>query len=90
MKLSHTRAMLRAALAGELDGVDTELDAVFGVAVPVSVPGVPSEVLRPRSTWADGAAYDAAATKLAGMFWENFAKYAGAVSSEVREAGPNG
>jgi phosphoenolpyruvate carboxykinase (ATP) len=52
------------------------------------VPGVPSKVLRPRDTWADGAAYDAAAAKLARMFEDNFGKFADEVSAEVRGAGP--
>jgi len=88
MKLGYTRAMVSAALAGELDGVEFAEDPVFGLAVPTSVPGVPSEVLRPRDTWADGAAYDAAAAKLAGMFRENFKKFEGQVPEEVRNAGP--
>ncbi len=90
MKLQHTRAMVRAALAGLLDSVETRTDPVFGLAVPRDVPHVPSEVLDPRSTWADGAAYDAAASKLAGMFRENFAKYADGVADEVKKAGPTG
>jgi phosphoenolpyruvate carboxykinase (ATP) len=61
---------------------------VFGVEVPERCPGVPPEVLRPRETWPDGAAYDAQARKLAGMFHENFAKYADEVSEAVRRAGP--
>ncbi len=88
MKLSHTRAMVRAALGGQLDGVDTVTDPVFGFEVPTVVPGVPSDVLRPRNTWADQDAYDAQAAKLAGMFRDNFAKYADGVSDEVRKAGP--
>jgi phosphoenolpyruvate carboxykinase (ATP) len=90
MSLEHTRAMVRAALAGELDGVDTVADPVFGMAVPVSVPDVPSEVLQPRGTWADPAAYDAQARELADMFRRNFEKYASGVAQEVRDAGPVG
>jgi len=56
--------------------------------VPVHVPGVPDEVLVPRSTWPDPAAYDAAARKLATMFHENFARYADRVGESVRSAGP--
>jgi phosphoenolpyruvate carboxykinase (ATP) len=88
MKLKYTRAMVRAALAGELDGVATEADPVFGLAIPTSVPGVPDEVLRPRDTWADSTEYDRQAEKLAGMFRENFEKFAAGVSEEVRQAGP--
>jgi phosphoenolpyruvate carboxykinase (ATP) len=90
MKLRFTRAMVRAALAGDLDGVETVTDPVFGLAVPVSVPHVPDEVLRPRETWEDPSAYDEAAAKLAGMFRENFEKFADEVPAEVVEAGPRG
>jgi len=88
MKLSHTRAMVRAALAGDLDDVETTPDPIFGVHVPNNVPGVPDEVLQPRGTWKDVAAYDAQARKLAGMFRENFEKFADNVSQQVRDAGP--
>ncbi|MBA4158121.1 MAG: phosphoenolpyruvate carboxykinase [Gemmatimonadetes bacterium] len=89
MKLAYTRAMVRAALAGELDDVETAPDPIFGVHVPARVPGVPDEVLRPRETWKDRNAYDAQANKLAGMFRENFEKFAANVTKEVRDAGPS-
>ncbi len=88
MDLAHTRTMVRTALSGALDGVETETDSVFGLHVPVAVPGVPDRVLRPRDTWGDPSEYDAQASKLAGMFTENFEKYAAEVSEEVRKAGP--
>jgi phosphoenolpyruvate carboxykinase (ATP) len=88
MKIGHTRAMIRAALSGALDSVPYETDPVFNLAVPASCPGVPPVVLRPRDTWADTAAYDAQAKKLAGMFVENFKEFEGAVGAEVRSAGP--
>ncbi len=88
MKLAHTRTMVRAALAGKLDDVDTMADPVFGLQIPVSVAGVPSEVLVPRNTWSDSGEYDAMATKLAGMFRDNFGRFAGDVSDAVRGAGP--
>jgi phosphoenolpyruvate carboxykinase (ATP) len=88
MKLGYTRAMVNAALAGDLDGVEFAEDPVFGLEVPTSVPGVPSEVLRPRDTWADHGAYDAAAEKLASMFKTNFEKFADQVSDAVKAAGP--
>lgn len=88
MGIDHTRTMVRAALNGELDGVDCEIDPIFGVEVPSSVPGVPSSILRPGDTWSDSAAYDAKARELAAMFIENFAEYAGGVSDAVRAAGP--
>src|SRR5690606_8133077 len=72
MQLGYTRAMVHAALAGKLDGVPTRRGSVFGLGVPESVPGVPTEVLDPRATWRDPVAYDAMAQKLAGMFRENF------------------
>jgi phosphoenolpyruvate carboxykinase (ATP) len=89
MKLSYTRAMIHAALAGKLDDVSLQTDPVFGLSVPTAIPGVPDDVLKPRDTWADGAAYDEQAKKLAGMFRENFKKFDGA-SEEIRSAGPQG
>jgi phosphoenolpyruvate carboxykinase (ATP) len=88
IKLAYTRAMIRAALAGRLDDAETVKDRFFGVEVPLHVPDVPDEVLRPRDTWADGDAYDAQARKLAGMFRENFEKYAAQVPDAVKKAGP--
>jgi phosphoenolpyruvate carboxykinase (ATP) len=88
MSIGYTRAMVSAALDGQLDNVDTVSDPVFGIEVPVAVPGVPNDVLDPRSTWADQAAYDAQAKKLAGMFIENFKNFAEKVSEEVKAAGP--
>jgi phosphoenolpyruvate carboxykinase (ATP) len=89
MKLGFTRAMVNAALDGRLDSVSTRTDQVFGLAVPQSVPGVPAEVLEPRSTWSDPAAYDAQAKKLAAMFRKNFEKF-GSVADSIRNAGPQG
>ena len=86
MKIGYTRAMVRAALAGELDRVETRTDAFFGLDVPASVPGVPSEVLDPRHTWADKMAYDRQAEKLLRMFEANFEKYATLVPEGVRAA----
>jgi phosphoenolpyruvate carboxykinase (ATP) len=88
MKLPYTRAMVAAALAGTLDEVPTRADPVFGLEVPTAVPGVPGELLTPRSTWSDPAAYDAQARKLATMFRENFEQYRSAVPEEVAKAGP--
>ena len=88
MKLAHTRAMVNAALAGDLEGAEFASDPVFGVDVPVSVPGVPDEVLRPRDTWADGEAYAAAAAELAAMFKANFEKFADDAGEAVSAAGP--
>ncbi|MBI3751822.1 MAG: phosphoenolpyruvate carboxykinase (ATP) [Chloroflexi bacterium] len=88
MNINHTRTMVRAALNGELKDVPTIVDPIFRVAVPATVPGVPTEVLFPRDTWADPDAYDAAAMKIAHMFHENFEAYADGVSEAVRNAGP--
>ena len=88
MNINHTRNMVRAAINGDLDGVETVMDPVFRVAVPVAVPGVPDEVLQPRNTWADKDAFDQAALRIAGMFHENFAYYADGVSEAIRTAGP--
>ncbi len=88
MNIAHTRNMVRAALNGELRDVPMVTDPVFRVAVPAEVPGVPSEILVPRLTWPDRAAYDVAAGKIAHMFHENFEAYASGVSKAVREAGP--
>ena len=88
MKLGHTRRMVSAALAGELDRADTWSDPFFGLAVPRQVEGVPDSVLRPRDTWADPAAYDEKAGKLAEMFADNFEKYEEQAGEAVRNAGP--
>jgi phosphoenolpyruvate carboxykinase (ATP) len=88
MDLPLTRRIVSAAIGGELDGVETEADPLFGFAVPLHVPGVPDEVLRPRDTWSDPVAYDAAAKDLASRFAENFTKFAELASEEVRRAGP--
>jgi phosphoenolpyruvate carboxykinase (ATP) len=90
MKLTHTRAMVRAALAGQLDDVATTTDPTFGLKVPQAVPGVPTKIMNARSTWPDGAAYDAQARKLADMFRKNFERFGDAVSGRVRAAGPKG
>ena len=88
MSLGHTRAMVKAALAGQLDSVDTRTDEIFGVEVPVHVQGVPDEVLNPRETWDDPSGYDQAAAKLAEMFNQNFQQFTAQVGPEVKEAGP--
>jgi phosphoenolpyruvate carboxykinase (ATP) len=88
MSLTHTRAIVRAALSGQLDDVPTHPDPVFGLHIPASVPGVPNDVLDPRSTWPDARAYDRQAGDLARMFRENFEKFSDGVSEAVRRAGP--
>src|SRR6185437_3720297 len=88
MKLSYTRTMVQALLRGDLHSAPTKIDPRFGLPVPTQIAGVPAEVLEPRNTWSDGAAYDAQAHKLAGMFRENFAKFEKFVSPGVAAAGP--
>jgi phosphoenolpyruvate carboxykinase (ATP) len=88
MKIAHTRAMINAALSGALDDVQYQRHPIFNLDMPASCPGVPAEVLDPRSTWSDTAAYDAQAKKLAGMFVENFKAFAADVDPAVVEAGP--
>ena len=88
MNINHTRAMVRAALDGRLDGVPMVDDPIFRIAVPTSCPDVPAEFLQPRSTWQDTDAYDKAARRLAGMFADNFANYHDRVATSVHEAGP--
>jgi phosphoenolpyruvate carboxykinase (ATP) len=87
--LDYTRAIVNAALTGELDKVKTQTDPVFGLAVPTEVKGVPAKVLNPRETWQDPAAYDAQAKKLARMFRDNFEKI-GHVDAATKNAGPKG
>ena len=63
---------------------------MFNLEIPSSCPGVPSAVLTPRATWANGAAYDAQAAKLAKMFVENFKTFEQSVTADVLAAGPHG
>ncbi len=86
-KLSYTRAMVTAALNGSLEKAEFVTDPYFGVAVPTSCEGVPSDLLIPANTWADKAAYEAKAHELAKSFVENFKKYTH-MSAEVVAAGP--
>jgi phosphoenolpyruvate carboxykinase (ATP) len=88
MQLAHTRALVDAALSGALDDAPMRRDPVFGVEVPREVDGVPSTLLEPRATWSDGAAFDAQADELAGMFHDNFRRFAAQVPDDVRHAGP--
>lgn len=88
MKIAHTRALINAALSGALEKVPTKLDPVFNLHVPTACPGVPENVLTPKSTWKDPAAYDAQAKKLATMFTENFKTFEKTASPEVKAAGP--
>jgi phosphoenolpyruvate carboxykinase (ATP) len=86
MPIRVTRALLRAALDGSLARVDFQRDPFFGLMVPKALPGVPSEMLNPRDTWADKAAYDRTARDLVARFEANFATYADAVGEDVKAA----
>jgi phosphoenolpyruvate carboxykinase (ATP) len=82
--------MVRAALTGTLDRIPTTPEAVFGLEVPLHVPGVPDGVLLPRGAWDDPAAYDTQAARLAQMFRQNFEQFRDHVHPAVRDAGPAG
>ena len=88
MKLKYTRAMVTAALNGDFDNVEYKHDDVFNLDVPQSCPNVPSEIMNPRDTWEDKAAYDAQAKKLAKMFADNFASKYPNMPKNIAEAGP--
>ena len=88
MKIAYTRAMISAALAGQLDNVSSQRHPIFNIEVPTSCPGVPEAVLDPRGTWADKAAYDQQASKLARMFVENFKTNFADADPRVAAAGP--
>lgn len=82
MDLKYTRAMVRAAIAGKLNDVETEVNEVFGLEMPVAIEGVPTAVLNPRNAWTDGVAYDKKANELADLFRSNFKKF-GTVSEDI-------
>lgn len=88
MPIKATRALLNAALDGSLNNVEFRKDETFGFMVPTALDGVDAQILDPRSTWSDGAAYDAQAAKLAEMFVANFAKFNDYVDAGVRAAAP--
>ncbi len=89
ISIKYTRALLNAALEGDLDDVSFETDPIFGLEMPNECPGVPSEVLHPKNTWKDPEAYDKKAEDLARNFKENFKEYETFVSDGVKNAGPN-
>jgi phosphoenolpyruvate carboxykinase (ATP) len=89
MSIKHTRAMVTAALNGELEKAEFVLDPIFNVLVPTSCPNVPAEVLNPKQVWADKEAYDRQAKDLAARFVKNFKQYTD-MKREIVEAGPKG
>ncbi|RTQ93359.1 phosphoenolpyruvate carboxykinase (ATP) [Lysinibacillus telephonicus] len=88
MKLSYTRAMVRAAIDGKFNNVETTQDAIFGLHIPTAIEGVPSEVLNPRAAWSDKDAYDQKAQYLADLFKENFKKFANVSEDILKKGGP--
>ncbi len=88
MNISFTRSMIQAALDGTLRTAPTRRDEIFNLEVPISCPGVSSEVLDPRRTWANPTEYDLQAAKLAEMFRQNFARFSNEVPKEVIAGGP--
>lgn len=86
--LSYTRAIVNAVLAGDLKEINTRVDPIFGLQIPVEVPGIPTKILSPRDTWDNGSDYDTAAQQLATMFKENFSYFENYVPKLVKEAGP--
>ncbi|MCH4007497.1 MAG: phosphoenolpyruvate carboxykinase (ATP) [Eubacterium sp.] len=90
MKLRYTRAMVTAALNGEIENAEFKHDDLFNLDIPQSCSNVPSEVMNPRDTWADKEAYDQTARRLAGMFKKNFDENYPDIDKEIAEAGPRG
>lgn len=88
IKLRYTRAMIAAALKGELDKLAYKEHSIFGFAVPEMCPGVPADMLDPRTTWSDPAAYDKQANNLANQFVQNFEKYAAQTPAHILAAAP--
>jgi phosphoenolpyruvate carboxykinase (ATP) len=89
IKLRYTRAIIDAIHDGSLDNVEFVTDPIFGLAVPATCPNVPDEMLVPKNTWQDEAAYDAQAVKLANLFIKNFEKYKAGSSEAIINAGPS-
>ncbi|WP_240619128.1 phosphoenolpyruvate carboxykinase (ATP) [Chitinophaga costaii] len=89
MKLSHTRALISAALAGQLDNLAYKEDPLFGFAMPEYCPGVPEHLLDPRNTWPDATTYDRQAMALAHLFVENFEQYTAHTPPAILAAGPH-
>ena len=88
MPIATTRALVRAAVSGELDDVETRIDPIFGLHIPIAVAGVDPALLNPRDSWSSPSEYDTAARRLAAQFVKNFEQYAEMVSEGVRAAAP--
>ncbi|GGE77921.1 phosphoenolpyruvate carboxykinase (ATP) [Priestia taiwanensis] len=88
MKLEYTRAMIHAALAGELKNVETVKDPIFGLEIPTRIAGVPDEVLVPKNTWTDKEAYEVKANELARKFKENIKRFPNVTVEIIEQGGP--
>ena len=88
MSLKYTRAMITAAMTGQLDNVEYQTQPVFELQIPTSCEGVPSEILNPKDTWADKAKFDEVANNLANQFVKNFEQYAEETSEAILSAAP--
>jgi phosphoenolpyruvate carboxykinase (ATP) len=88
ISLKNTRAIIDAIHSGALASAKTTRDPIFGFEIVTECPGVSSEILQPRESWTDSAAYDATARKLADLFNKNFETYAAGASTEVKAAAP--
>ncbi len=88
MKLKYTRAMIAAALDGELANVEFERHPIFNLMMPTSCPNVPSEVLNPKETWKNKKAYDIQANELSNSFVENFKKFEAYANEEILSGAP--
>jgi phosphoenolpyruvate carboxykinase (ATP) len=89
IEIKYTRIMIKAILEGQLDQVETQVDPIFGLHVPLRVKGVPDEILQPRNTWKNPEAYDEKARELAIQFVENFKEYENNVDKKILDASPN-
>ncbi len=88
MNLAHTRAMVQAAIEGDLDNAEMITDDIFGLHIPLHIPGVPDEVLQPAKTWDDQEAYKEKANFLANEFKKNFKKFSHGASDIEAKGGP--
>lgn len=88
MKLKYTRAMITEALEGRLDNVEFVQHPIFGLSMPTTCENVPDEVLNPKGTWSDAAAYDAKANELAASFKKNFAQFEDYANEDIMKGGP--
>ncbi len=89
ISIGYTRAIVKAALNGDLDNVPYDIDPIFGLNIPRECPGVPNDILKPVNTWADKEAYERQAKQLASNFVKNFDAYKGVTTKEIAEAGPS-